>query len=309
MLGGPQLDPNKTIMGAGPAANLNLTQTIKPVQCPVCKTYNPAGMIYCVDCGLIFEKALEGDAFGAPAVQVPVLVDENGREFPVRPGENIIGREGDIALVDGKVSRRHACITSVNGQITIKDLGSTNGTKVNDQTVSQTDDTELSGGDKISIGGLGLVLQMPGGPTANSTQQFVSNKTAAMITGPSGPAAAEPAAPAASKVENAVAYLAGGDIMLPLKLGVNTLGRKAENDLAISDPYVSGKHGVIEVNEAPPGEPAGLRFSITDIGSSNGTLLNEAKLVPNMKTVLTPDDVIRIGGLELKIVDQEANKG
>lgn len=303
MLGGPQMDPNKTIMGAGPAANLNLTQTIKPIQCPVCKTYNPAGMIYCVDCGLIFEKALDGDAFGAPAVQVPVLVDESGREFPIRPGENVIGREGDIQLVDGRISRRHACVTSLEGSLKIKDLGSTNGTKVNDQALASNEERSLAGGDKISIGGFGLVLQLPGGPSANSTQQFVSNKTAAMVTGPAGPT------PVAAKPKvDAVAYLAGGDLMLPLKVGVNTFGRKAENDLAIADPYVSGKHGVIEVQKSN-GEGSGLTFSITDIGSSNGTLLNESKLVPNMKTVITPDDVIRIGALELKIVDQEANKG
>ena len=66
---GPNADPNRTLMVTGP--QLNVTQTIKPVQCPVCKMYNPAGVIYCVDCGLIFERALDGDAFGAPAIQVP----------------------------------------------------------------------------------------------------------------------------------------------------------------------------------------------------------------------------------------------
>ena len=48
---GSVVDPNRTIMGGGPS--LNATQTIKPVQCPVCKTFNPVGVAWCVDCGLI----------------------------------------------------------------------------------------------------------------------------------------------------------------------------------------------------------------------------------------------------------------
>src|SRR5438270_7168026 len=74
-------DPNKTMMGTGPS--LNATATIKPTQCPVCMTFNPPGVMFCIECGLIFDKALPGDAFGAPAIQLPVLVDPSGREHPV----------------------------------------------------------------------------------------------------------------------------------------------------------------------------------------------------------------------------------
>src|SRR5687767_3849861 len=98
----PTLDPNRTMMGTAPS--LNATQTIKPVQCPVCKSFNPAGVMFCVDCGLIFDRSLPDDAFGAPTVQLPMLVEETGREHPLRPGTTVIGREGDISLPDAKVS-------------------------------------------------------------------------------------------------------------------------------------------------------------------------------------------------------------
>src|SRR5438045_1242426 len=130
----PTLDPNRTVMGMAPT--LNATITIKPVQCPVCKAFNPAGMMFCVDCGLIFDRALPDDAFGAPAVQVPQLVEQSGREHPLRPGLNVIGREGDVMLVDGKVSRRHAQITMTDGRLVLEDLGSTNGTKVNGTAIA-----------------------------------------------------------------------------------------------------------------------------------------------------------------------------
>ncbi len=74
---------------------------------------------------------------------------------------------------------------------------------------------------------------------------------------------------------------------------MNTFGRKTDNDVQIPDPYISGKHGQIEVTDQG--------VFITDTGSSNGTMLNDAKLVPNMRTNVTPEDVIRFGSMEFQI--------
>ncbi|HTQ10062.1 MAG TPA: FHA domain-containing protein [Fimbriimonadaceae bacterium] len=273
----PTLDPNKTMLGTAPT--LNATVTIKPVQCPVCKTFNPAGMMFCVDCGLIFDRALPDDAFGAPAVQLPQFVEQSGREHPIRPGTNSIGREGDIMLVDGRVSRRHAQITSDQGALTIEDLGSTNGTKVNGSALAQGEKVTLQGGETISFGGLEVKLAMPGAKGGNTTQIISSNKTAAISTPP--------------KVEVPPAKLIGEGRAIPLKKGANTFGRKADNDVQIADPYVSGKHGIIEI--------AADGLFITDIGSTNGTMLNDAKLSPNMRTAITTEDVIRLGSMEFRI--------
>lgn len=273
----PTMDPNKTMLGVAPT--LNATVTIKPVQCPVCKTFNPAGMMFCVDCGLIFDRALPDDAFGAPAVQLPKLVEQSGREHTIRPGVNVVGREGDIMLVDGKISRRHAQITSDNGVLTVEDLGSTNGTKVDGNKVNPGDKVTLNGGEKVSFGGIELQLSLPGAKGGNTTQVFASNKTAAISAAP--------------KVEVPPAKLVGEGKEFPLKKGMNTFGRKAENDVQIADPYVSGKHGIIEI--ATDG------LFVTDTGSTNGTMLNDAKLSPNMRTAITTEDVIRLGSMEFRI--------
>ncbi|MFY0579594.1 DUF4388 domain-containing protein [Cystobacter fuscus] len=76
-----------------------------------------------------------------------------GGEFPLKAGKQIvIGRssELDMVLVEDMVSRKHARI-SVNGagQISIEDLGSTNGTFVNGEKVKQS---TLKEGDRILIG-------------------------------------------------------------------------------------------------------------------------------------------------------------
>lgn len=277
-LGGPpMMDPNKTVMGTAPS--LQATQTIKPTQCPVCKTFNPAGVMFCVDCGLIFERALPGDAFGAPTVQLPMLVEMGGREHALRPGVNIIGREGDVTLADSRVSRRHAQVTNDEGALSIEDLGSTNGTKVDGSKLVPGERNSLTGNEKISFGGLELQLQLPGQASGNATQVFGSNKTA-MIS-----------APPAKEVSPAT--LVGEGKEFPLRAGTNSFGRKAENDVHIPDPYVSGKHGQIEITDDG--------VFITDIGSSNGTMLNDAKLVPNMRTLVTTEDVIRLGSMEFQI--------
>lgn len=275
----PRLDPDKTVMGAAPT-KFEATVTIKPVQCSVCKTFNPTGVMFCVDCGLIFDRALPDDAFGAPVVKLPMIVDANGKEQPVRPGESIVGREADVSIVDGRVSRRHAKLTNQHGQITLEDLGSTNGTKVDGAALTAGEKRVLKGGETISLGGVEVRLAMPGETGGNVTQVFASNKTAAIAAAP--------------RKETAPAILIGPEGEKPLRAGVSTFGRKADNDFQVPDSYVSGKHGQIEVTEHG--------VYLTDLGSSNGTFLNGAKLAPNMRTEISPDDTIRLGSLDRKSV-------
>lgn len=282
-LGGPPraFDPNKTMMGTAPS--LNATQTIKPIQCPVCKTFNPAGVMFCVDCGLIFDRALPGDAFGAPAVQLPLLIDSSGKEHPIRPGISSVGREGDVQISDGRVSRRHAQLTNQNDQVVIEDLGSTNGTKVEGSALQAGEKRVLKGGETISFGGVECKFTLPGQKGGNTTQVFSSNKTAAISAAP--------------RKETAPARLVGDTGEFPLRAGVNVFGRRAGNDVVISDPYVSGKHGQIEIEQDG--------FYLTDLSSSNGTLLNDAKLPANMRTKITSDDVIRLGSITFRVVAAE----
>jgi len=156
----PTADPNRTIMGTAPS--LNVTTTIKPVQCPVCKSHNPPGLMYCNDCGLIFEKALDGDAFGAPAVQLPCLVETSGREHQLRPGTNVFGRQGDISVEDTRVSRKHAQVNLEGDTVTVEDLGSTNGTKVGGAMLPAGEKRAVNPGETVSFGGFEMTLSMPG---------------------------------------------------------------------------------------------------------------------------------------------------
>ncbi len=75
-----------------------------------------------------------------------------GGEFPLRPNREIVvgrGSEYDMVLDEDMVSRRHAKIATMHGQIVVQDLKSTNGTFVNGERVTAT---RLKLGDKILIG-------------------------------------------------------------------------------------------------------------------------------------------------------------
>src|SRR6187431_523832 len=75
-----------------------------------------------------------------------------GGEFPLRmEREIVIGRSSDLdmVLVEDMVSRKHAKISTAAKEITISDMGSTNGTFVNGEKVKKQ---RLKEGDRILIG-------------------------------------------------------------------------------------------------------------------------------------------------------------
>jgi hypothetical protein len=73
-----------------------------------------------------------------------------GKEFELS-GSTVIGRhEGDVALDDSEVSRSHASLVFDGTTVTVQDLGSTNGTFVNEERVSGP--RQLGAGDKLRVG-------------------------------------------------------------------------------------------------------------------------------------------------------------
>ncbi|MDA7979988.1 MAG: GGDEF domain-containing protein [Pirellulales bacterium] len=71
--------------------------------------------------------------------------------FDLKNDSVVMGRDvaSRIALVDPRVSRRHAIIELIAGDYVLRDLGSTNGTYVNDQRVDQQ---KLTAGDLVRLG-------------------------------------------------------------------------------------------------------------------------------------------------------------
>ncbi len=92
---------------------------------------------------------------------VPSLTDPAGRVHWLS-GERIsIGRavENDIVITSKRVSREHACVRRDGWRVLLEDLGSTNGTFLNNERVLSP--VSLRDGDLVSIGGIELKFHDP----------------------------------------------------------------------------------------------------------------------------------------------------
>lgn len=91
----------------------------------------------------------------------PALVVEVGRQpglsVDIPEGELLIGRSEDegFFLDDGRVSRRHALLRRAGSELSIEDLGSRNGVRVNGTPVERA---RLAPGDRVALGDSILVV-------------------------------------------------------------------------------------------------------------------------------------------------------
>lgn len=88
------------------------------------------------------------------------LIDAWGRpHFLV--AETCLGRrppEGGVTIIEASVSREHARLFRAGGGWRLRDLGSTNGTSIGEERIEES---ELSSGDRISIGSVGFFFVTP----------------------------------------------------------------------------------------------------------------------------------------------------
>jgi pSer/pThr/pTyr-binding forkhead associated (FHA) protein len=94
---------------------------------------------------------------------VLLKVGGNNKAFSLPSTVTIVGRRQDCDLCVPLmvISRRHCALNMDEGVLTIRDLGSSNGTFVNGERIEEAD---LSPGDKVSIGPLNFVVQIDGVP-------------------------------------------------------------------------------------------------------------------------------------------------
>jgi predicted component of type VI protein secretion system len=130
-----------------------------------------------------------------------VLVRDDGRqqEIPLKR-QAIVGRQTDctIRIPDSGISRHHCELTVGDGKVTLRDLGSSNGTFVNRVKVTQA---ELGPGDLISVGNLVFVVKIDGTPAVIDAEEAwdegaVPLATAAKAPPPKAAPAPKPAPPA-----------------------------------------------------------------------------------------------------------------
>lgn len=111
----------------------------------------------------------ETRVYAVPRPRTPRAVlrvaDPDGRvrEVVVEGGSLTIGRatDNDLVAVDGRVSRHHGRIVGRRGTLVYEDLGSTNGSRVNGELVTEV---VLGVGDRLEVGDTAFVVEVAGAP-------------------------------------------------------------------------------------------------------------------------------------------------
>lgn len=259
-------------------------------QCPVINARVPLQETYCPECGFLLasltDQEFEPIAAADPTTQIR-LQDDGGRVYGLHTGTNSVGRESaDVILAEKTVSRHHAQLeVDQSGGVRVEDLGSTNGTRINGQTLLPKSPRPLRDGEYVQFGSVELRL-------------FVPNPAAQQAEG-DAPAAEAVESEAGSARAKLVAVRGSVGKTLSLIPGVTTFGRRADNTVVLrDDPYVSGSHAQIIAEEDV--------FRLTDLGSTNGTLVNGEPLPPNEPHELSVGDEIVIGGSAYRFERLEA---
>lgn len=143
------------------------------ISCAQCGVENPASDIFCQGCGAALAQSRSGSESPVPpmpAVNGPKLtIPSRGRDFPLTKEVTSIGRTSpadgiypDVDLTDDDpeafISRRHAQIVKELDTFMFEDLGSSNGSFVNEERTLTGKRYPLKGGDILKIGKTELIF-------------------------------------------------------------------------------------------------------------------------------------------------------
>lgn len=189
---------------------------------------------------------------GAPLIQCSL-----------EPGYVLVGRtrQATLHLDQQEVSGRHCLLRVEKGQVTLEDLGSTNGTCLNGHALPSHEPVPVKPGDRIQVGPvcLSLTTQREAAPHSLPLSLDVGR--------PQG----TPSARAARRQRQATTEKL--DLALVGKSEI-LMGRAADCDIHLSHPTVSRYHTRLRRRRAG--------WLVEDLGSIDGTFVDGARLVRPM---------------------------
>lgn len=213
-------------------------------------------------------------------------VNDGGREHMVTLGDTAVrlGRspECDIVLEDPGISREHAELVSVGEGWEVRDLGSRNGTFVNDE---QVDRRSLGPGDVVRLGPdvtLEILKPAQRAAPARSTRGGSEGVVRPARTGVS---TNKPfSGNWLQDLRWTLTPRASHGRAVSLSQAVTTVGRDPGAGLVLNDESVSRMHARLDRQ--------GDTLFVTDLKSSNGTHVNDE---PVLRAPLKPGDDLRFG--------------
>jgi pSer/pThr/pTyr-binding forkhead associated (FHA) protein/S1-C subfamily serine protease len=209
------------------------------------------------------------------------LIAPNGKEYSLK-ASLLFGRASvcDISMDDEGVSRHHAQLEIIEGKAVLKDLGSRNGTFVNDQKIEGP--TEIKPGDRIRIHNTVFTVMAP-----SSEMEETATYKPPVDSGP------KTMAYSALQLFTLVRSDNGAETGLSHTIKI---GRDPSNDIPLpKDGSASQSHAKLEL--------LGGKAVLTDLGSSNGTWVNGVRITGPV--YLSHGDKIRIGDTVFRLREGE----
>ncbi len=202
--------------------------------------------------------------------------------FHLKPGELVVlgrGDENTVVVDSQQVSRKHASIEWNGENFVIRDLGSSNGTFVNGRRV-QSIARILRDRDTIALASFAMIFEVSEeSESADYDSRPVVPIGGETIIGSVNVRLIASAGPNAGQEY----YMTGSSL---------TIGRASTNatwDIRLEDSTVSRPHARIERQKGT--------YILTDLGSANGTLVNDCLIVEPFR--LRDGDAIGIGKTRL----------
>lgn len=222
---------------------------------------------------------------GSETISLPgIYIEEGGTSSQ----SLIIGRSSslaDVVIPGSSVSRTHAQIGVLDGEVIIKDLDSANGTKVDGEFISAINGTDVRPGTVIHFGDQGFRFEIEG--ARNNKPE--KNQTTALPTGlqisypdENGDMSQIKIVVSSETINNARSFQ-----------GIIKIGRNSNNNLVVKNDSVSQYHAVI-------GFDPEFDLCIKDLDSTNGTFADQ-HCVTDKPYPIDGIRIIRIGEIDLLV--------
>jgi pSer/pThr/pTyr-binding forkhead associated (FHA) protein len=260
-----------------------------PVPSATRRDTNPSQPSSRDDPGRQIEPLGAGVAWGNLVPAVGIFAE---RTLALSRQTTLLGREVDCDIVvpDDRASRHHAELRWDHGIVSLADLDSTNGTRVNGQRV--VGQTPMRDGDVLAIGAHHYRLQLlkvePSEPTDILGEP--SDRETSKVPGISRPVSSRP-----SRTEPIILATDSGAArgkLWELRGQLSIIGRGAEYAVNLPDTSVSRPHAQIVW------QASGVY--VHDLDSANGTHLNGVRLTA--PTQMHEGDLLLIGEVSLRCV-------
>jgi len=286
---------------------LDATLAATPEPCQNCQTEIATASQFCSKCG--YQRGTWGESDSQddmqsgeesePATALYFLVN-NDERVGIPDGETIVGRGNvDIKLNDGYLSRKHARFNASVDALEVTDLGSANGSFLDDEKLGADEPVALVAGQALKLGQTSYAIEKAEPPVVEKEIEptETTEQTDALTNSANTD---ETPQSELSHIEMFSWCLEYGDgEIIPLKIGDTTLGRSAsKSDVGLTgDGFMSSLHIRISTRSD--------NVQVEDLGSTNGTKLNDDSLEANTPATLYPGDSLQVGETKFILSQKE----